>query len=208
MILLDLCGGTGSWSEPYKDAGWDVKVVTLPKYDVTRWREYPEIVELVLSGNVTGVLAAPPCTKFSRAAWQIPRKERDFVEGMRCVRACLDIIWTVQEHSGADLKFWALENPDGYLVRFLGYTKFYFQPWQYGETDFRATKRTMLWGYFKMPSRSVRKRTIPFISPHSRHDGKGSCVKQRRNEGWGKMSAVERAKTSGYFAEAFFQANH
>lgn len=23
-IILDLCGGTGSWSKPYRDAGYDV----------------------------------------------------------------------------------------------------------------------------------------------------------------------------------------
>ena len=28
-IILDLCGGTGAWSEPYKEAGYDVKVITL-----------------------------------------------------------------------------------------------------------------------------------------------------------------------------------
>lgn len=33
-IILDLCGGTGSWSKPYKDAGYDVKVITLPDNDV------------------------------------------------------------------------------------------------------------------------------------------------------------------------------
>lgn len=24
-IILDLCGGTGSWSKPYRDAGYDVR---------------------------------------------------------------------------------------------------------------------------------------------------------------------------------------
>ena len=33
-IILDLCGGTGSWSKPYKDAGYDVRVITLPEHDV------------------------------------------------------------------------------------------------------------------------------------------------------------------------------
>ena len=33
-IILDLCGGTGSWSKPYKDAGYDVRVITLPEYDI------------------------------------------------------------------------------------------------------------------------------------------------------------------------------
>lgn len=33
-IILDLCGGTGSWSKPYKDAGYDVRIITLPEHDV------------------------------------------------------------------------------------------------------------------------------------------------------------------------------
>jgi len=26
-IILDLCGGTGSWSKPYKDNGYDVRII-------------------------------------------------------------------------------------------------------------------------------------------------------------------------------------
>lgn len=33
-IILDLCGGTGSWSAPYKANGYDVRVITLPEYDL------------------------------------------------------------------------------------------------------------------------------------------------------------------------------
>jgi ubiquinone/menaquinone biosynthesis C-methylase UbiE len=33
-IILDLCGGTGAWSLPYKEAGYDVRNITLPDYDV------------------------------------------------------------------------------------------------------------------------------------------------------------------------------
>lgn len=36
-IILDLCGETGSWSKPYKEAGYDVRVITLPEYDVRQW---------------------------------------------------------------------------------------------------------------------------------------------------------------------------
>lgn len=35
-IILDLCGGTGAWSKPYKDAGYDVQVITLPTYDLEK----------------------------------------------------------------------------------------------------------------------------------------------------------------------------
>lgn len=33
-IIIDLCGGTGSWSAPYKANGYDVRVITLPEYDL------------------------------------------------------------------------------------------------------------------------------------------------------------------------------
>ena len=33
-IVLDLCGGTGSWARPYLEAGYDVITITLPVFDV------------------------------------------------------------------------------------------------------------------------------------------------------------------------------
>jgi hypothetical protein len=33
-IILDLCGGTGAWSRPYLEVGYDVRNITLPEYDV------------------------------------------------------------------------------------------------------------------------------------------------------------------------------
>ena len=57
-IILDLCGGTGSWSEPYRAAGYDVRVVTLPKDDVRLF---------IPPDNVYGILAATPCDEFSIA---------------------------------------------------------------------------------------------------------------------------------------------
>jgi len=38
-MILDLCGGTGSWSKPYTDNGYDVRVLTLSDFDVTKWQE-------------------------------------------------------------------------------------------------------------------------------------------------------------------------
>ena len=37
-IILDLCGGTGSWSKPYKEAGYDVWSITLPRWDVRNFQ--------------------------------------------------------------------------------------------------------------------------------------------------------------------------
>ena len=218
-IILDLCGGTGSWSKPYKDAGYDVRVITLPDFDVTKTYPFNDHVtdslkcgggmpNLHFSGNdkvmnikvseIYGILAAPPCTKFSKANWRVKKADRDFKEGMEVVRACMEIIWLIQE-SGAPLKFWALENPQGYLYNFLGKPAFWFQPWQFGETDFKATKRTGIWGYFKQPAKTVRKRNVPFIRDPKKVKG--------GNLAWGTRSVEERAKTPEFFANAFFKAN-
>lgn len=37
-IILDLCGGTGSWSRPYVEAGYDVRVITLPSHNILKLR--------------------------------------------------------------------------------------------------------------------------------------------------------------------------
>ena len=56
-LILDLCGGTGSWSKPYAEAGYHVRIIDLPE-DV-RLLEPPR-------APVHGILAAPPCTYFCR----------------------------------------------------------------------------------------------------------------------------------------------
>ena len=94
---------------------------------------------------------------------------------------------------------------------FLGYPYFSFQPWQFGETDYRATKRTWLWGYFKKPTFTVRQRDyslLPKVSQNSpRKDGYVQD-KSRVNTGFIKATKEDRAKTSKWFAEAFYKANN
>lgn len=132
-IILDLCGGSGSWSRPYKAAGYDVRLITLPRYDVTTYTPPP---------NVYGILAAPPCTEFSVLNCIAEDRDRDFDEGLKVVNACLRIIEECHP------VFWALENPVGHLRKFLGPSKMIFQPWQYGDP---WTKRTEIWGNFNIP---------------------------------------------------------
>jgi hypothetical protein len=201
-IILDLCGGSGSWSKPYKEAGYDVHLITLPDHDV---RTY------VPPKNVYGILAAPPCTKFSMANWKVKKADRNFKEGMECVRACMKIIWDVQEN-GAPLAFWALENPQGYLYNFLGAPAFHFQPWQFGETGILATKRNAIWGYFNTPLRTVSERSFPYRDQGSRRKGwiepnRLFPLQNPKNNKWSGLSAAKRAITSEGFACAFLKAN-
>jgi hypothetical protein len=143
-IILDLCGGTGAWSRPYKEAGYDVRVITLPDYDV-RTYEPPE--------NVYGILAAPPCTEFSFAKSR-SKKPRNLAAGMEIVLACLSIIWRCQYElptplaKRTKLTFWALENPYGLLIRMLGKPALTFQPFYFGDL---YQKKTCLWGFFNTP---------------------------------------------------------
>lgn len=110
-IILDLCGGTGSWSKPYQEAGYDVRIITLPDYDV---RTY------IPPDNVYGILAAPPCTEFSLLNCKAEPRKRDEAAGMEIVNACLQIINQCNPH------FWALENPRGHLRKYLGMPKLNF----------------------------------------------------------------------------------
>ena len=143
-IILDLCGGTGSWSKPYREAGYDVRLITLPEHDVLTYSP-PD--------NVYGILAAPTCTMFSLAR-TTAKTPRDFTEGMVLVKACLEIIWLCR--SREPLKFWALENPTGYLRQFMGKPALTFHPSDYGDG---YTKKTDIWGYFNEPKKSLRRLT-------------------------------------------------
>lgn len=82
---------------------------------------------------------------------------------------------------------------------------FHFQPWQFGATGPPATKRTYPWGYFNPSAKTVRTRTLPFISPHA--SKRDTVEKQQGNHGWYRMNAADRAKTPEGFAGAFFLTN-
>ena len=134
-IILDLCGGTEAWSQPYKEAGYDTRVITLPD-DVRLY--YPP-------DNVYGILAAPPCTHLagSGARWWSSKGEQALLEALSIVDACLRIILVSKPI------FWCLENPVGRLIHYLGQPVMYFQPCEYGDP---YTKKTCLWGSFNIPT--------------------------------------------------------
>lgn len=209
-IILDLCGGTGSWSKYYKDNGYDVRVITLPDYDVLTY-EPPK--------NVYGILAAPPCTMFSIARNDKTAKEpRDLKSGMKIVNACLRIIHTCLYENyrvGQGLHFWALENPySGYLKRFLGKPALVFDPYEYGDP---YTKKTAIWGEFNEPKKHI---VEPRQFEHPTSKGCRDFVKcveyyadlKQIPEGYLKKTGLSkrtvlRSMTPLGFAKAFYEAN-
>jgi len=131
-IILDLCGGTGAWSRPYKDAGYDVRLVTLPEHDVRLYRP---------PNRVHGVLAAPPCTDLasSGARWWKKKGLTALLDALSVVDACLRIVHVTQP------TWWAIENPVGRLSRFIGSPRMWFDPCEFGDP---YIKKTGLWGSF------------------------------------------------------------
>lgn len=237
-IILDLCGGSGSWSRPYKENGFRVYNITLPEFDVCNVDYYNDesikfygrnsIITININ-EVYGILAAPPCTMFSLARTKA-KTPRDLKEGMKCVRACLDIIWKcneIQQDTGKKklpLKFWALENPNGMLKYFLGKPSFEFNPYDFGD---QYQKNTHIWGWFKEPKKNpveltqeqktrakTNSQTSPILKPYKslnpKFQKKFDMMASRdiAPEMFGKLTRQERrAITPKGFADAFFKAN-
>ena len=135
-VILDLCSGTGSWSKPYKEAGYTVIEIEIEKgLDVRLLKYNPE-------WNVYGILAAPPCTVFSYAGNRWQRTDNDYLNALSIVDACLRAVVIYKP------KFWALENPYRKLKWWLGEPRFVFDPYFFGDA---YTKKTALWGEFNIP---------------------------------------------------------
>jgi hypothetical protein len=144
-IILDLCGGTGAWSRPYKEAGYDVRLIDLPN-DVRLLEFNPQL-------HVWGILAAPPCTVFSyaRQRYGLP-KQGELIDALSIVDACLRAAYIYNP------RWWALENPRNKLRRYLGNPKIIFKQWWFGDGQ---EKPTCIYGNFNMPIYNPGKRTKP-----------------------------------------------
>ena len=200
-IILDLCGGTGSWSRPYQEAGYDVRLITLPDYDVCTY-DPPD--------GVYGILAAPPCTEFSVLNCRAEPRDRKPEVGMVVVTACLRIIAMCRP------EWWAMENPVGHLREYMGRPALTFQPWEYGDP---WTKRTDIWGNFTPPPKLFQSwNDVPEKLPLYTRPGRGkpnfaylhkSAQTMIPQLAWAtpRADADFRAITPPGFAMAFFKSN-
>ena len=211
-IILDLCGGSGSWGKPWVEAGYDVRLVTLPENDVRTYKLPDE--------PIYGILAAPPCTMFSNARTNA-KTPRDLRGGMEIVKACLNLICEAQYRTVSDqqkyppLVFWALENPwYGRLKWFLGRPKFEFSPWEFGDA---YKKRTAIWGYFNEPVKTHTDISgVPTPEQTEKHKTNSQELpkfdymksKDIHPEAFGKMNRqARRSITPQGFANAFYKVN-
>jgi hypothetical protein len=198
-IILDLCGGTGAWSRPYAEAGYDVRIITLPKCDI-----FDLDVSLYDDAEqVYGVLAAPPCTMFSMAR-TVAKTPRDLRGAMKTVFRCLEII--AECNYRRPLKFWALENPKARLRWFLGKPPLTFNPFDYGDA---IRKPTDIWGNFNTDLikssvlLNVKQRKQSHLSTRELPEIPKDYVMPSGVD----RRAVGRAITPQGFAIAFYNAN-
>lgn len=170
-----------------------MRIITLPNNDVLTYKP---------PGNVYGILAAPPCTEFSLAKGNVTR---DFESAFIIVRACLEIIW--QCRLSGTLKFWACENPRGFLRQFLGIPHLTFEHWQFGDQQIKATD---IWGYFKEPTKKVKIKPDSLTIKYTRRTNGRGWAKPECPEEYKHMNldrAALRAITPPGFAKAFYKAN-
>lgn len=188
-LILSLCDYTGIWSAPYAKAGYEVRTVDLQAGQDVRLLEH-------LGRPVHGILAAPPCTVFSKAgAWKWQAKgDQGLLEGLALVDACLRAVAIYRP------AWWALENPAGRLSRWLGAAAWSFHPWHFGDP---WTKLTYLWGTFTPPSPLFCEQARKLVAPLSLPGAVGS------NDYTTRLNSkdVRRSATSPGFAQAFFEAN-
>lgn len=198
-IILDLCGGTGKWSEPYKKAGYDVRVITMPNHDLFTYNDWE--IDIFF---IHGVLFAPTCTHFSLAR-TTAKTPRDLKGAMTLVNRGLYIIEKIRTHQNNNLKFWAMENPVGYLRQIIGKPPLTFNPMDYGAN---YSKKTDLWGYYNSPKKkpneltdkeralcAINNRKLPVLSENY------TLPSDFRPQ------QARRSMTDEHFAEAFFRAN-
>jgi len=136
-IILHLCAKAGSDTLPYREAGYDVRIIG----------EEIGVENYNPPDNVYGIIANPPCTHFSGsgARWWAGKGDKAIVEGLKPVIHCLRII------AISSPVFWVIENPIGRLRDYLGKPVFMYQPYEYGDT---YSKKTCLWGVFNIPGKT------------------------------------------------------
>ena len=182
--IYSLFDYSGNWSQPYKDAGYDVHCIDIKHGQDIRWLEVPEL-------PVYGVLAAPPCTDFSVSGaqyWKDKDNDGQTLQSLELVGATTRFILAVNP------KFWVIENPVGRLSRYIGKPVMYFNPCDYGDP---YTKKTGLWGKFNEPIKTP-------VEP-IKVCSQGSWL--MKLGGKSEKTKELRSMTPKGFARAFFEAN-
>jgi hypothetical protein len=202
--IISLFDRTGNWSQPYRDAGYDVYCFDLQTghniYDFTfdMWQRFRP---------VQGILLAPPCDNLAVAgAKHFAMKDNDgrTQSSIKLFNHCLDIVEWICPN------WWALENPVGrvnsLIPRLIPFGPRYFQPWWWGKKyKENYTKKTGLWGSFNFPAHDFDTE----MTPDYYYSSKIGFTSAQIMKLGGKSQKTKnlRSATPRGFAEAFFRVN-
>jgi hypothetical protein len=181
--ILSLCDYTGVWSQPYRDAGYNVIQVDIEYGQDVRLLPYPD--------QIHGLIMQPPCTHLasSGARWWRRKGDAALLEALAIVDACLRFVAVSRP------VWWVLENPVGRLSRYLGPANYIFDPCDFGDP---YTKRTCLWGTFTPP--------FPLFVGENRSVVPVEGSKMHKLPPSSDRAAL-RSVTPAGFARAFFEVN-
>lgn len=197
--LLSLFDYSGNWSEPYKNAGWEVTQIDIKLNDnilIWNYRQFPR-------NYFNGILATVPCTDFSKAGvsfWKNKDEDGQTLESIALTYKTLAII----QYFAPNLQFWVIENPVGRIHKLVEeisqFRLITFEPYEFGDA---YSKKTILYGYFN--PFFERNFVAPVKVPKSHY----SIDKFMNIE---KISFEKRKElrslTPKGFANAFFKANN
>lgn len=212
-VILSLFDFTGTWPQPFLQAGYFLHQVDIKNgIDILTW-DYKTALPAD-EFNVVGILAAPPCTDYSGSGaqyWKAKDLNGTTAASNLLMEKTLEI---VDYYKPA---FWAMENPVGRLRRMLrGEYKpgepqinvpdslkdvvkdinHAFHPCDYGDP---YTKKTLLWGTF---NNDLIKTEVEPI----RSNKQGSWLQSLG--GKSERTKELRSVTPPGFARAFFEANN
>ena len=209
-VILHLCADLGSDSYPYA-CDDDYRVIKIGKsYGVENLTKSTLFRDFGVD-KIQGIIANPVCTDLSRARGG--GKAKDIEQGLVLVNHCLRIIEECKP------QWWALENPaSGVLRDYLGEPALVYQPYEYGSG---WTKKTALWGNFRLPEKTHTWETCPKVQGlyiREKRDDKPSLAFQHKNHirfikefepfiEFVKSDADLRSLCSQNFAKAFKAIN-
>ena len=185
-VILDVGGGTGAWSEPYRKALYDVRIIDPLTWPFLSARDACALPDA--RGRVQGILLAPPCTEFagSGARWWATKPPELLEQAVQVVRDMLALVEVFEP------LWWALENPVGRIAKCipeLGKHRYTWHPHHYGDPE---VKLTCMWGDHVEPTRT------PVEGPYTARVHRMAPGPDR---------AALRSITPSGFAKAFFEAN-
>lgn len=204
-VVISLFDKTGAWSQPWRDAGYQVyqfdiqsgdgvETFGINMGDVTNFdtQFFNDFFGSFDGLDVHCLLAATPCTDFaSSGSRHFAAKDATGTTAFSVALGRIALA-TIEYFKPA---VWAMENPTGRIERLVGLPQWAasFDPWHFGE-DY--TKKTMLWGRMNGNMPIAPTEPVAGTKMHTQYGGKSIETKNARSV------------TPEGFAYAFFMANN